>query len=149
MSSSAPVDGEESPALATWELWMHDPAEAIHRQVHPRFIHDGLITFSAFVARQDEDYKLSMTRSSVVSAQAATAYFTKVLGRRSVGSAKLFVGEVDQRGSRCVDNSGDPSQDLPPGHCYVDFRALTKRKRQELRIELAEIASARGIIPSD
>lgn len=123
------------------------PTEAIHRQVNPRFIDQGIVAASAFAAREDEDYKLSMTRSSIISAQDAIEQFTKSFGLRSAGAAEILVGEVNQRGSRCVDDSSDPVHQLPVGHCYVDYRGLTKQERRILRVSLAEIASSRGVIP--
>ncbi|WP_127097457.1 hypothetical protein [Brachybacterium saurashtrense] len=139
-------DADKFPMLEHWEELMTDKDEAVHRQVHPRFYDQGIISDEAFVAREDEQRKLSSTRNGEVSAECARRHYTDVLNLASIGVAELTVGEVEEELSRCVDDSTDPNHELPPGHCYIDFRGLTKTARRELREALAEIATERGLV---
>ena len=144
--SQASAGGNNFPPLEDWEESMVDVDEAVHRQVHPRFYDQGIISDAAFVAREDEQRKLSSTRSGKVSPECARKHYIDVLKLASAGVAELKVGEVEGESSRCVDDSADPNDRLPPGHCYIDFRGLTKSARRDLREALAEIATERGLV---
>lgn len=139
-------DADNFPMLEDWEELMTNRDEAVHRQVHPRFYDQGIISEEAFVAREDEQRKLSSTRNGKVSVECARRHYRGVLKLASIGAAELTVGEVEDELSRCVDDSTDPNHELPPGHCYIDFRGLTKASRRELREALAEIATERGLV---
>ena len=144
--SQTSVGGHRFPPLEDWEEPMVDMDEAVHRQIHPRFYDQGIISDSAFVAREDEERKLSSTRDSKVTPACARQHYMDVLKLATVGVAELKVGEVEGESSRCVDDSADPDGGLPPGHCYIDFRGLTKSARRDLREALAEIATERGLV---
>lgn len=140
-SWSALEDGEHPVAISDESLW---------RQVNPQFYDDSqkVVADLAFRARPEEGYKLSVSRSSVVAdPEDAYGHHTTVAGRASVGVAAVTVREVDEAGSRVVDDASIQTIIPPtPGHCYVDCRGLTKSERQELREELAIIATDRGLV---
>lgn len=142
----APTNVDQFPPLEDWEHLMTDGDEAVHRQIHPRFVDQGIISDQAFVAREDEQRKLSSTRGGLVSPGSAKQHYVNVLKLTSAGVAELMVKEIEEESSRCVDDSADPSGELPPGHCYIDFRGFGKRGRRDLREALAEIATDRGLI---
>lgn len=142
----ASANVHQFPPLEDWEGLMTDGDEAVHRQIHPRFVDQGIISDEAFVAGEDEQRKLSSTRGSRVSPDCAKRHYVTVLKLASAGVAELKVWEIENESSRCVDDSADPGGGLPPGHCYIDFRDLTKKARRDLREALAEIATDRGLI---
>lgn len=133
--------------LETGEELVNDPSELAWRQIHPRFYQGGIIGEDAFVAREDEDRKLSTSRESKVTAQAAFEHHTNTLGLQSAGVGAVTVDEVSRFGSRVVDDEAIQTADPPtPGHCYVDFREMSKDERAALREALAEVATERGLV---
>lgn len=135
------------PHLESWEEELTDLNEAIHRQVHPRFFDEGIISAQAFAPSDSDERKLSCTRSSIVSAKAATEHFRNDLRRETAGAAELKVAEVTDESSRCVDDSRQTDYDLPLGHCFIDFRVFNdKSARRSAREAFAEIATERGLI---
>lgn len=93
----------------------------------------------------------SYSRSTLVSAQEARDWHTRNAASPSLGVWAVAVGEVSSADSRVVDDNDCPLEEgekRAPGHCYVDFRGLSRSKRKELRARLHMYAMSRGEIPT-
>lgn len=142
----AELDREWPPLLEGEDL-IEPTDELLWRQINPRFFHDGIIGELAFRAREEEQFQLSVSRSSKVSAQQAYEHHTCVVGRESAGVAALSAIEVYETGSRAVDDFETQTSEPPtPAHAYVDCRLMTKAERKDFREECAAVATDRGLV---
>lgn len=132
------VEGEELVEVSEEKLW---------RQVNPRWWSDGIVAELAFRARDEENYQLSVSRESKVSAEDAFRFHTQTLSRHSAGVAAVTTEEVVQAGCRTVDDEEAQVSSPPtPGHAYIDNRGFTKSQRADIREELADYATIRGLV---
>lgn len=130
-------DGEVEISPSDQKLW---------RQVNPRWFDNDVIGELAFRASGEEDYKLSVSQESKVTAQSAYKFHTEQMARHSAGVAAVTANEVSEVGCRTVDDETIQEIDPPtPGHAYVDKRGLNKKQRKEIREELADFATVRGL----
>lgn len=137
----------EWPPLADGEHPIEPSDELLWRQVNPRFFQGGIIGDLAFRAREEEQFQLSASRSSKVTAQEAYDHHTCVAGRESVGVAAVSALEIEQAGSRAIDDCDVQVADPPtPGHAYIDCRIMTKTERRDFREECAAVATDRGLV---
>ena len=93
----------------------------------------------------------SYSRSKVVTAQEARDWHTRNARTRSLGVWAVTVGEVVKSKRYVVDDSKTPLPDnekRAPGHCFVDYRGLTKQQERELRTNLYFRAIDRGEVPT-
>jgi hypothetical protein len=100
----------------------------------------------AFGPSKSDHGKPSYIRSSLTSAQEARTWHTANANSPSLSVWACSVGEVLDAGSQTIDDSavthavGDR---VAPGHCYVDFRCLTKSEERVLRSLLLAFAIER------
>ena len=73
---------------------IEDEDELLLRQVHPNFIIESRITSQAFLPTEKDDKKLSVNRSSMISAHEAFDLHTQQKKLQSVGVWGISVGEV-------------------------------------------------------
>lgn len=148
---------DEWPQLEAGEELVTARDELLWRQIHPRRISDGMISSEAFEPGRSDDKRLSCSRESKTSAKEAFEHYTTQAELTSAGSAAIAVGEVESdeptvEGNpavpslRAVDDSGNssPSNPLPPGHTYVDFRPLGSSRITKKAKQLAFYAMRRG-----
>lgn len=133
------TDGE----LRDCEYELDDADELLWRQVHPRFVRDGVVAAEGFVGPKPGTSEISVVRSSVRSSDLARTYHTETLGLDSAGTWAVSVSEVLDGQGRSIDDANCPDVDTP-GHAYVDLRLLSKNERKQARVVLAAAATNRG-----
>lgn len=139
--------------LSEGEHLMDNVDELAYRQITPKMYTDeGRIASIAFGPNSADKGKPSYSRSSIVTAQEARDWHTQYAKTPSDGVWAVSVGEVISARRYVVDDSQVPlpadSGPRAPGHCFVDFRGLTKPERSTLRAELLMLALERGEIPT-
>lgn len=139
--------------LLDGEQLMSDADELAYRQIAPHMlVDDGKIATTAFGPNTSDSGKPSFSRQAEVSPQAARDWHSKHANSPSQGVWAVSVGEVIESGRYVVDDSQCtlPEGTLrAPGHCFVDFRALSRPQRKELRAKLHMHAMRRGEIPTE
>lgn len=139
--------------LVDGEQLMIDADELIYRQIAPHMLIDnGRVATTAFGPNSSDRNMPSYSRSSVVSAQQARDWHTLNAASPSLGVWGVTVGEVVTSGRYAVDDSKCALADglkRAPGHCFVDFRGLSKLERKELRAQLHMCAMKRGEFPTE
>ena len=93
----------------------------------------------------------SFSRSTKVSPQESRHWHQHNARSYSKGVWACAVEEVDDAGTRSVDDCDCPSQpdqSRSPGHCYVDYRHYGKRDERVVRALLLAAALSRGAIPT-
>ncbi|UPZ30434.1 hypothetical protein MUK60_23205 [Streptomyces sp. LRE541] len=132
--------------LRPGEFEITDLEEKLWRQVHPVWVHEGRVTSQLFSPTPKDSGELSVTRASVVTAEAAHRHHTEVVGLKSIGVYCVEVAEVQEAGLNAVDDSQvDDGQERPPGHAFVDFKAVSSAKQQKRRAStLRDKAEKRG-----
>lgn len=126
-----------------------DPTELLFRQVTPHVwvSEDGVPAKDAFGPKDVDKGKPSYSRESKVSAKESFEWHNNNANSPSVGTWACSVAEVYQAKLRAIDDSDVPiNPPKAPGHCYVDFRGLTKREERDLRSILLRFALARKIV---
>lgn len=139
--------------LSEGEQLMADAEELVYRQITPKmYADDGRIASHVFGPSTSDNGKPSYSRSSVVTAQEARDWHTANANTPSDGVWAVSVGEVIEAQRYVVDDSNAP---LPadgvraPGHCFVDFRGLSRNQKKDLRGKLLMHALNRGEIPTE
>ncbi|PYY34446.1 hypothetical protein DEJ32_14650 [Curtobacterium sp. MCPF17_046] len=139
--------------LLDGEQLMSDEDELAYRQIAPHMLVDnGQIATIAFGPNSSDNNMPSYSRSAIVTAQEARDWFNQNAKSESQGVWGVTVGEVIAANRYVIDDS---ACSLPvghvrsPGHCFVDFRGLTKQQRKELRAQLFMCATERGEIPTE
>lgn len=139
--------------LLDGEQLMSDADELAFRQVAPHMLVDnGQIASIAFGPNSSDNNMPSYSRSSIVTAQEARDWFNQNATSQSHGVWGVTVGEVIAANRYVVDDSAcalPPGHVRAPGHCFVDFRGLTRAQRKELRAQLLMRATERGEIPTE
>jgi hypothetical protein len=139
--------------LLDGEQLMSDEDELAYRQIAPHMLVDnGQIASTAFGPNSSDQNMPSYSRSSVVTAQEARDWFDQNAKSESHGVWGVTVGEVVAANRYIVDDSAcavPAGQVRAPGHCFVDFRGLTRQERKELRAHLFMHAIERGEIPTN
>ncbi|MFJ9088713.1 hypothetical protein ACIRL3_40525 [Streptomyces sp. NPDC102384] len=124
----------DGSGLRSGEFEITNLEEKLWRQVHPIWVHDGRVTSQLFSPTPKDTGELSVTRSSVVTAEAAHHHHTEVVGLKSIGVYGVDVAEVQEVGLNAVDDSRvDDGVERPPGHAFVDFKAVSGVKQQKRR----------------
>jgi hypothetical protein len=132
------TDGEIGPD-APKEPLAHN-TEALYRQVHPRWVDDGVPSHQAFTPTTKDAGQLSITRGSLTTAEDAYKHYTTVLNLDSAGTWAVTVGEADATGLKCFDEHMDDV----PAHGFIDFRGLSRRNAKKKGMILAAYARERG-----
>ena len=118
-----------------------DRTEVLLRQVHPTWRNDdGTVTRQVFKPTPKDEGRLSVDRSSKISAEAAFD------AHQQLGSSTMVlgvaVGEIDDSGSSAYD---DPVADKP-AHAYIDFTGLARKQVDGLAAQLRDFAVVRGVL---
>jgi hypothetical protein len=129
------------PSLTEGELLLEEQSEVLRRQVHPTFMHNGVVSSQAFRPTPRDSGQLSVRRESL-SAEAAFRDHCETYGLRSAGTWGINVGEVEEARTRAIDDSAKP--DTPKAHAYIDFRGLTSSEMKKISRILMNCAHRRG-----
>lgn len=135
------------------EQLMSDSEEIAYRQITSHLMGpDGCPASHAFGPASSDNGKPSYSRSMKVTAQEARDWHTANARTPSCGVWGVTVGEVISSGRYLVDD-GDvelgEGEVRAPGHCFVDFRELTRKERKDLRAKLFMFAVDRGEISTE
>jgi len=136
------LEGEE--LLSTAE-------EVMFRQVTKHMFDGDKLATTAFGPATADAGMPSFSRSSLVSAQESRDWHTQNARTPSLGVWGVTAGEVIASGRYAVDDSGIPlpaGEKRAPGHCFVDYRGLSKREEREVRGQLYFFAVERGELPT-
>lgn len=133
------------------ELLMSEEDELMYRQVTKHLMDGDMISTSAFGPSTADRDMPSYSRSKLITPQDSRDWHTNNAKTPSLGVWGITVGEVVESGRYAVDDSQcplDEGQIRAPGHCFVDFRRLSKQERKELRARLHFHAMVRGELPT-
>lgn len=139
-------------ALRDGESLITDVAEILYRQITEHMKDGDRVASTAFGPMPIDRDMPSFSRGSVVSAQQARDWHTQIAASPSLGVWAVTAGEVMEARRWSIDDSGIPlaeDENRAPGHCYVDYRNLSRPQRKELRVQLWMRAMERGEIPTD
>jgi hypothetical protein len=132
---------EDLSVLEECEIQLVDE-EQLYRQI-PSFNYDsqsGRPAAHAFGPSDSDKGKASYSRASVVSAEESFEWHNAKARSTSVSVWRIDVSEVIAAGIQAVDDNacevlpGDPKRS--PGHCFVDFRKLSKAEQRVVRAVL-------------
>lgn len=123
-----------------------NPDELLYRQVTPSLWvkENGRPVSHAFGPQSADRGKPSYSRGSRVSAREAYDWHNENARSASHGVWACSVAEVYVAGLCAVDDSAT-NTNAAPGHCYVDFRGLSKSEERNMRSILYRFAIARGV----
>lgn len=146
-----------NPELNTGEVIVGDqptdsPAELLYRQVTPHtWVNDeGIPASHAFGPSNADKGMPSYSRGSKVTPQRAFDWHNAHAHSPSVGTWACSLEEVHDAELRVIDDSqAFAAGPKAPGHCYIDFRELSKPEERNRRSILLRYALARGIIYPD
>lgn len=133
------------------ESLMSDAGELIYRQITEHLMDGSQVASTAFGPMPADKDMPSYSRSTLVKAQEARDWHTRIAKSPSVGVWALTVGEVIHAGRYVIDDSAaplKPEEQRAPGHCFVDYRGLSRLERKTLRSRLWFCAIDRGEIPT-
>lgn len=102
---------------------------------------------NAFGPSDADKGKPSFSRATIVSAEESLSWHQANAKTPSLAVWASSVSEVDEAGTRAVDDSKTPlapDEKRAPGHCYVDYRHLTPSERKRTRALLLARALKRG-----
>jgi hypothetical protein len=133
--------------LLEGEQLMSKSDELIYRQVTRHMFDGDKLKTDAFGPSTADRDMPSYARSSKVTPQAARDWHTKIASSPSLGVWGVTVGEAIESGRHVVDDSSrqvGENEKRAPGHCFIDFRGLSKPQKRELRARLYFFATDRG-----
>lgn len=134
------------------ESLMSDADELIYRQITAHMMDGNQIATTAFGPMPADSDMPSYSRSSVVEPQDARDWHTRNAPSPSLGVWALAVAEVIEAERHVIDDSAvalDASNMRAPGHCFVDYRGLSRVERKTVRSRLWFRAVERGEIPTN
>lgn len=137
--------------LLEGEELMSTAEELIYRQATAHMFDGDQLATTAFGPTTADRGMPSFARSTVQSAQEARDWHSRCANSPSLGVWAITVSEVIDAGRYVVDDSAAPllkGELRAPGHCFVDYRRLTKPQERELRSQLYFYATDRGEIPT-
>ena len=137
--------------LREGESLMSDADELIYRQITAHMMDGSQIATTAFGPMPADNNMPSYSRSSVVGPQDARDWHTRNAPNPSLGVWAVAVAEVIEAERHVIDASAaalDASNKRAPGHCFVDYRGLSRVERKTLRSRLWFRAVERGEIPT-
>ncbi|MCV7629068.1 hypothetical protein ACH0AG_11075 [Micrococcus luteus] len=138
--------------LEQGEKLIEEEGELCYRQITPTlYIDEGQVATHAFGPSPADKGRPSYSRSSLISAQDARDWHSRNANKPSEAVYAVSVHEVITAGTFAIDDSGAPltaGEVRAPGHCFLDFRNMSKKEERELRAILYRHAMARGEIPT-
>lgn len=122
-----------------------DAMEVLFRQIHPKFIEDGLPTSQPFRPTRKDNGRLSVDRSALTSASDSFALFIAT-GSTSTAVYGLTVGECGAEKLPC---SADPIESSSTAaanaaHAFVDFNDHSDGQWKNISKRLKRKAIERG-----
>lgn len=138
--------------LRDGESLITDVDEVLYRQITEHMKDGDRVASTAFGPMPIDRDMPSFSRGSLVSAQQARDWHTRIAASPSLGVWAITAGEVMEAGRWSIDDSGTPlaqDENRAPGHCYVDYRNLSRPQRKALRGHLWMRAMERGEIPTE
>jgi len=139
-----------SPLLAAeaGEFVITDVDELVYRQITEPLMEAETWTPSsiAFAPNSFDQKKPSFARQTLTTPQDARDWHNENAKKPSLGVWACSIGEVIDAKSQTIDDSGvtrAANAVVAPGHCYVDYRELTKSETRLLRSTLLAKALAR------
>jgi hypothetical protein len=137
--------------LLEHEQLMSDGDELLYRQITAHMRDGDRVRSDAFGPATADRLMPSYGRSTAGTAQEARDWHTRYATSPSTGVWGVTVGEAVASGRHVVDDSAVPpvgDSRRPPGHCFVDFRGLSKPQVREVRARLYFFAMERKEIPT-
>ncbi|MCA3264713.1 MAG: hypothetical protein ING19_01480 [Azospirillum sp.] len=127
-----------------------DSTEVMFRQVHPNFIDKGVVSSAAFRPTPKDSSKLSVDRSSLVSAELSFKGF-KARGWVSAAVYGVSVGEFSAEKIPCLPDPIEASGADPGNgaHAVADYCAHSSSQQQNVAKRLRNKAVARGMLYSE
>jgi hypothetical protein len=122
-----------------------DDAEVLYRQVHPSFYENGEPSSQTFTPTDKDDGKLSLDRSSLVTAMESFQRFTGA-GFSSCAVYGLSVGEFAAEQIRCASDPLEETatQKANHAHAIADYSVFSVSSRKIKAKRLKRAAVARG-----
>lgn len=134
------------------EAFLENASELIFRQITRHSLSkDGRVGTHAFGHADSDRGKPSYSRCSVVSAQEARDWHNANARSPSLAVWALAIEEVYAERLWAIDDSAVPVEAgrvRAPGHCYVDYRHLSRGEVKSIRARLYFAAERRGEIPT-
>lgn len=118
--------------------------ELLWRQIHPSWVTDGRATSQAFKPTPKDNSKLSVSRSSKVSAKESFDYHTNELQLTAVFTLAVTAAEADESGFKVFDDS-EVEDVKTPGHAYIGTQGCSNGEVKKQSKGLARAANTRGI----
>ena len=128
-----------------------DGNELLFRQMTSSMLEGKTPSSLAFAPQASDHRKPSFARGSKTTAQASRDWHTSNARQPSMGVWACSVGEVQEIESRAIDDCEvprPPDEKVSPGHCYVDYRNLSKNEKRILQGFLLAKALDRQEIPT-
>lgn len=125
---------------------LSDVEELLWRQVHPDWMQAGRCTSQAFKPTPKDKGQISVSQSSLVSAEDAFQFHISTLDLESAGVWAITVGDASSVGYAVLDDSQNPVPNTPPGHALIDARQESGSRQKTLARALASAANDRGRI---
>jgi hypothetical protein len=133
--------------LLDGEQLMSDANELVYRQMTKHMFDGDRLKTEAFGPSSADRDMPSYARSAEATPQESRDWHTQNAMSPSLGVWAVTVGEAIEAGRHIVDDSRCPlveGERRAPGHCFVDFRGLTKQRKREMRARLWFFATDRG-----
>jgi hypothetical protein len=118
---------------------MMTPDTLLHRQVNPSWVQDGRVTSQLFKPSPKDDGRLSVYDGDRISAPAAWAHFTRILGFLSVGVMSVTATECATHGLPV-----EPDPEPFPEHAIIRFVGLSPNEVRKRAKYLTKAAQLRG-----
>jgi hypothetical protein len=125
---------------------LNDAEEFLWRQVHPDWMQAGRPTSQAFKPTPKDQGLMSVSQSSLVSAEDAFQFHISTLDLESAGVWAITVSDASSVGYAVFDDSQNPVPNTPPGHALVDTSHESRSRQKSLARALASAANDRGRI---
>ncbi len=118
---------------------MTTPDTLLHRQVNPSWVQDGRVTSQLFKPSPKDEGRLSVYDGDRMSAPAAWAHFTGILGFLSIGVMSVTVAE-------CITHElpVEPDPEPFPEHTIIRFDGLSPNEVRRRAKYLTKAAQVRG-----
>ena len=115
------------------------PETVILRQVHPKFIQNGVVTSQAFRPTPKDKGKLSAYDGDQIGAESAWQHYANELGYDSHGVMGVLLALCAS-----LDLSVNPDPSPFPEHVLIDFTAFERRQIEKKSKKLKAMALKRG-----
>jgi len=116
-----------------------NPSTPLLRQIHPSFVQDGRVTSQVFRPTPKDENMLSVDNGSEISAEDSFDRFIATPNCTSVGVQAVIKQDCDDH-ELPVEQNGEPY----PEHCFIDYRAFTKKQIESKAKLLRAQAGERG-----